>query len=394
MMKKISLKITVMLLAFSAGVAIASIFYFDRSTAAPVPEPELEIEQPPLNAGSKTLEIVFVLDTTGSMGGLLEGAKQKIWGIVNEVMQKKSKPNVRVGLVAYRDRGDIYETQILPVTEDLDKVYSKLMEFQAAGGGDHPENVRKALADGVKNAGWSKAKGGVAQIVFLVGDAPPQNYRNEPDVLATADFAVKQNMIVNTIQCGTHSDTIRIWNQIAQHGQGKYFAIAQDGGVEVINTPYDEEISQLGRKIGSSYMAYGSKAEQAAKTADVETTELSVANAAPSTARADRALNKALNSEAYGGDFIQEIENGRVKLESVKADELPVELQKMSAPERRAEVDKRLTERKKVREQIIELSKKRAEYVEAERKKTGKQNGFDAAVGIALSEQLAKNGIE
>ena len=52
----------------------------------------------------KTLEMVFALDTTGSMGGLIEGAKQRIWGIVNEVMQSESRPNVRIGLVAYRDR--------------------------------------------------------------------------------------------------------------------------------------------------------------------------------------------------------------------------------------------------------------------------------------------------
>ena len=58
------------------------------------------------NDNRDTLEMVFVLDTTGSMGGLIEGAKQRIWGIINEVMQKPTKPRVRVGLVAYRDNGD------------------------------------------------------------------------------------------------------------------------------------------------------------------------------------------------------------------------------------------------------------------------------------------------
>ncbi|MBA3354038.1 MAG: VWA domain-containing protein, partial [Blastocatellia bacterium] len=91
-----------------------------------------------------TLEMVFVLDTTGSMGGLIDGAKQRIWGIINEVMQKPSKPRVRVGLVAYRDNGDEYVTRILPITEDLDKAYTTLMDYQANGGGDTPENVRKA----------------------------------------------------------------------------------------------------------------------------------------------------------------------------------------------------------------------------------------------------------
>lgn len=121
----------------------------------------------PINDKSRdTLELVFVLDTTGSMGGLIDGAKQRIWGIINEVMQKPSKPRVRVGLVAYRDIGDEYVTKLLPITEDLDKAYTTLMDYQAGGGGDTPENVRKALAEGVRNAGWSKAGRGLARSSF------------------------------------------------------------------------------------------------------------------------------------------------------------------------------------------------------------------------------------
>src|SRR2546421_6324193 len=90
-------------------------------------------------AGKPTLEMVFVLDTTGSMGGLIDGAKQRIWGIVNDVMKSSAHPAVKIGLVAYRDHGDEYVTKVLPLTNDLDKVYSTLMDYRAAGGGDTPE---------------------------------------------------------------------------------------------------------------------------------------------------------------------------------------------------------------------------------------------------------------
>ncbi len=80
--------------------------------------------------GKPTIELVFVIDTTGSMGGLIEGAKQKVWSIVNEVMKSPSKPEVRMGLVAYRDHGDAYVTQVTPVTRDLDNVYNTLMAYQ------------------------------------------------------------------------------------------------------------------------------------------------------------------------------------------------------------------------------------------------------------------------
>lgn len=108
-----SLNVAVMVMAFTMGIAAAGLFYFGPLPAMPEP-PEGEPSLPPDKATEPALEMVFVLDTTGSMGGLLDGAKEKIWSIVNDVQQRESRPSVRVGLVAYRDRGDAYVTQITP----------------------------------------------------------------------------------------------------------------------------------------------------------------------------------------------------------------------------------------------------------------------------------------
>ena len=341
-----------------------------------------------------TLEMVFVLDTTGSMGGLIEGAKQRIWGIINEVMQKPTKPRVRVGLVAYRDNGDEYVTKLLAITEDLDKAYTTLMNYQANGGGDTPENVRKALAEGVRGAGWSKSRRGLAQIVFLVGDAPPQNYEQEPDVLTTTAEAVAKNMIVNTIQCGSIGGTREIWQSIALRGEGKYFAIAQDGGVQAISTPYDAKLAELALKVGKTYVTYGSKKKREANVAAQMSVEVTVAAGAPIGAQADRAVNKAVNTFQYDGDLVQDIENESVKIEDVKKDDLPEELQKLSVADRKKEVDRRIAERKKIRAEILALSKQRDAFIAAERQKQGKANGFDTAVAQALREQLLRKGIK
>jgi Mg-chelatase subunit ChlD len=341
-----------------------------------------------------TLEMVFVLDTTGSMGGLIDGAKQRIWGIINEVMQKPTKPRVRVGLVAYRDNGDEYVTKLLPITEDLDKAYTTLMDYRASGGGDTPENVRKALAEGVRNAGWSKAGKGMAQIVFLVGDAPPQNYDQEPDVLVTTAEAVRKNMIVNTIQCGNLGGTKEIWQTIALRGEGKYFAIAQDGGVQAISTPYDTKLAELAVKVGKTYVTYGTKDKRDANISAQSSVEVSVSARAPMGAQADRAVNKAVNSYQYDGDLVQDVENERVKIEDVKKNDLPEDLQKLSIAERKKEIDRRINERKKIRAEILELSKQRDAYIAAERKKLGQTNGFDTAVAQALREQLLRKGIK
>ena len=63
-----------------------------------------------------TVEVAFVLDTTGSMGGLLEGAKRKIWSIATSVVDTNPDADIRIGLVAYRDIGDEYVTKTFDLT--------------------------------------------------------------------------------------------------------------------------------------------------------------------------------------------------------------------------------------------------------------------------------------
>jgi hypothetical protein len=101
------------------------------------------------------MEVCFVLDTTGSMSGLIEGAKQKIWSIANAMVSAKPTPELRLGLIAYRDRGDEYVIKRFDLTNDIDAVYGQLQSFQAAGGGDTPESVNEALHSAVHETSWS-----------------------------------------------------------------------------------------------------------------------------------------------------------------------------------------------------------------------------------------------
>jgi len=121
---------------------------------------------------AKTIEVCFVLDTTGSMSGLIEGAKAKIWAIANQVVKQKPTPDVKFALIGYRDRGDAYVTQRFDLTDDLDAVFKNLSAFRADGGGDEPESVNQALDEAVNKIAWSPDRA-VLKIIFLVGDAPP-----------------------------------------------------------------------------------------------------------------------------------------------------------------------------------------------------------------------------
>jgi Mg-chelatase subunit ChlD len=391
---------------FSAIVLVsilAAVAYLRRTVvAAPVvfiaPEPQPRTQPPPQLQNpqlpaKKTLEIVFAVDTTGSMSGLIDAARQRIWGIVNDVLKGQMAHKVRVGLVAYRDRGDDYVTKVVPLTDDLDRVYSALMDFRAEGGGDTPEDVRSGLTAAVRKSGWSRRSQDVAQILFLVGDAPPhEDYRNVPTTASIVSEAGQRGILIDTIQCGDDGDTRHAWTRIASSGQGEYFAIAQDGGVRAVATPYDRELSTLGGRMSHTYVPYGEgsggMAGEAAMRGQREMEERFKANAAPA-ANADRALNKVINASAYHDDLVQQIADGHVKLDALKSSNLPGSIASLPRSEQQREVGKMVDERKALQSQIVDLARKRASFI---RSQPAAQGGFDHAVSHALSTQIGRGG--
>lgn len=95
----------------------------------------------PVGVPGPRVEVAFVLDTTGSMGGLIEGAKRRIWSIARRIGEGRPRPELRIALVAYRDKGDLYVTRTYDFTADMDEVFDRLSAFRAEGGGDGPEHV-------------------------------------------------------------------------------------------------------------------------------------------------------------------------------------------------------------------------------------------------------------
>ncbi len=157
------------------------------------------------------VEVAFVLDTTGSMGPLIEGAKRKIWAIATAIVDAYPEADIRMGLVAYRDIGDVYVTKTFDLTTDIQDLYANLLELKARGGGDWPESVNEALDVAVTKLSWTQGEE-ICRIMFLVGDAPPHmNYAQDtkyPDVLRMAS---ERDIVVNAVQAGGARDTERVW---------------------------------------------------------------------------------------------------------------------------------------------------------------------------------------
>jgi hypothetical protein len=174
------------------------------------------------------------------------------------MISAKPTPDIKIGLISYRDRGDAYITKVFDLSADIDKVYSNLQEFQANGGGDGPESVNQALNEAVNKLTWSSDKN-VLKLVFLVGDAPPHmDYKDDVKYQDTCQQAVRKDLIINTVQCGNVSGTAQVWKDIADRGEGKFVAISQTGDMEMPSTPMDAELATLKARIRGTSLAYGS----------------------------------------------------------------------------------------------------------------------------------------
>src|SRR6202163_3815769 len=234
---------------------------------------------PPAAVAKPTVEVAFVLDTTGSMGGLIEGAKRKIWSIATAIVDSNPDADIRMGLPIYRDIGDDYVTKKFDLTTDIQDLYAHLLELKARGGGDWPESVNEALDVAVNKLQWS-ASSDTRRIVFLVGDAPPHmDYAQDTKYPTTLAVAKQKGIIVNAVLAGNARDTERVWREIAQSGNGRFIPIPQDGGqVVIIETPYDEDIIILQREINGTVIPYGPAPMQ--KRTEDKTRQLSQAAAA------------------------------------------------------------------------------------------------------------------
>jgi hypothetical protein len=343
------------------------------------------------------VEVAFVLDSTGSMGGLIEGAKQKIWSIANSIIAPRPvaarpgaprpAPQVRIGLLTYRDRGDEYVTRCYDLTDDIDAVFANLQSFQAGGGGDDEESVNQALYEAVHRLGWS-ADPQVLKIVFLVGDYPPHmDYRGEARYPETCQAAVTRGLIINTVQCGDVPETTRVWKEIARLAEGSYVALEQSGNMQPMTTPYDEEIAGLSGELGRTVVAWGARARREETEAKNRT-----AAAAPAAVAADRAaFNLATGGKAIqgSGDLVADLLAGEVDLARIKKEELPPQLRGLSLEEQKAYLAGQQAAREKLNLRLSELAALRAAYLRQEQQRlAGEGDSFDRKVAEIIGVQL------
>jgi von Willebrand factor type A domain len=337
----------------------------------------------PTATAPQLIDVVFALDTTGSMGGLLDGAKRTIFSIASHIKQTNSNASLRIGVIAYRDLHEDYVTRVFPMTEDIDAVFADLTQLTAGGGGDMPEHVNQALVDALAMPWRDQA----AKMVFLVGDAPPGPRSDAPDTATLAAQAGARQITINTVRCGGNDQTEQVWRQIAALAGGEYSSIAQDGGVREIATPYDAEMAKISRGIDESTIIYGDDLDRARYGR-----KMSAAAAAPAPTAASRADYYSHVKPSKGRDdkdLMAGVASGAVALESLDPAKLPAELRSLSETDRKAQIKAKIDERGRLQAELKELTGKRRAYL-AKETAAADVGGFDAEVARTVDKTLAK----
>jgi hypothetical protein len=117
--------------------------------------------------GGQSLDLVICLDTTASMVDDLGAIKTELVKTLKYIQSIYS--SCRVGMVLFRDYGDLYLTRDIPLSSDLASLQRQINGASAGGGSDIPEAVYEALYDAGAKLDWKAQK----RVIILIGDAPP-----------------------------------------------------------------------------------------------------------------------------------------------------------------------------------------------------------------------------
>jgi len=225
------------------------------------------------------LDVVFVLDTTGSMGGEIREVQERVRQLAVDLARARDGERLRYGIVAFRDRGDAYVTLPFDLSEDIGAAETFLSSLTADGGGDGPESVVAAIAAALWEMSWDRSDG-VERQIFLVGDAPPHlDYSGEPRPDELIAEARRAEIILNAIGCRSlPSNGVSFFRSLAYATEGSYQHIGR-----VTAARPGELTEALGRTVMATGSAGGGRELRASWIAhtDAETTGILVRQGGP-----------------------------------------------------------------------------------------------------------------
>ena len=172
----------------------------------------------------KKTDIMFILDTTGSMSDEMLFLQSEFTAITD----KLGTENTRYAVNFYRDEGDEYVTNCHNFTDNIKELQAALNAEEATGGGDMPEAVADILKESVYNASWDDNS---VKLAFLIFDAPPHKGTEETIAMTIKEASAKGIHIIPVVSSNSERDTELFGRALAIATNGKYVFLTDDSGI-------------------------------------------------------------------------------------------------------------------------------------------------------------------
>jgi hypothetical protein len=337
--------------------------------------------------GKPLIQLAILLDTSGSMDGLIEQAKAQLWKVVNELATARKNgraPQLQVALYEYgKDSipaAEGYLRLIVPLSGDLDRISAELFQLKTNGGSEYCGQV---IQRATRDLAWSSGAKDL-KMIFIAG--------NEPFTQGSIDYrqavkeAITKGVVVNTIFCGNFEEGVQgNWKDGADMADGRYLTIDQNQRLPHIAAPQDPELASLNQDLNKTYLAYGRKGQER-KTLQ-EKQDANALTLSPTVAAQRVAAKSSGQYQNAEWDLVDAKKEGKLKIAEMKDEELPEELQKLPATERDAYVEQLQKKRQTVQDKIQKLSRDRERYVNEQMKKRTVGSTLDNAILGAIRAQ-------
>lgn len=348
-------------------------------------------ERMPMIEEKPLVQMAILLDTSGSMSGLIDQARAELWAIVNEFIFAKRNgkaPELQVALYEYGKSSlpgtEGYIRMIGPFTTDLDKVSEELFALSTNGGSEYCGWVIKEATQALE---WSSSPDDL-KVIFIAGNEPftqgPVDYRQ------ACKATVSKGIVVNTIHCGPERTGIDgKWKDGALLADGQYLNIDQSRQAVHVTAPQDKRIAELGAMLNDTYIAYGRAGTVALERQSMQDRNALGASKEAALGRAVAKSSLHYRNEAW--DLVDATRANKVRLEDVTEEDLPEKLRKMGPEERKTYIEDKAKRRAEIQQRIQELNEQRKKYVAEEMKKRqGQGNTLGSAIIKAVRDQARK----
>ncbi|MCR9201533.1 MAG: VWA domain-containing protein [Planctomycetaceae bacterium] len=348
-----------------------------------------------VSASEPLIQLAILLDTSGSMDGLIDQARCQLWTAVSEVAKaRRDGQPVRLEIAVYqygtqfvsKSKGSL--RQICGFTDDLDEVSAALFGLHVKGGDEYcGEVISRAVAD----LDWAP-QSDVYKSIFIAGNESFQ--QGEVTFASALPQLNERGVVVNTIFCQSPKyPADEVWQLAAETSGGRYSLIDHNHHLPNIPTPMDEDLVKLNEEMNETFVWFGNGGDQAAANQREQD-----ANARKLSAHAFAARMSSKIGHLYhhvDHDLIDALEHKKVTLAKMPVEKMPETLQAMSEEERLTWLNGMITKRQSIRRRMADVISRRHTFLMSQLPGQAGQPVVlgDALTGV-LTAQASDRGFE